>query len=85
MIIAATGDVHSPQYYEEFVRAVDMMRAKPDLFLMTGDMIERGRPEEYEKIYNVLFGKIDCPIVACFGNSEFIPDITQKLKEKYND
>ncbi len=83
MLIAATGDVHSPQYYDEFVRAIDMLQKKPDLFLIVGDMIGRGEPGEYEKIYNALFGKITCPIVACFGNNEFIPDFTQQIKEKY--
>jgi Icc-related predicted phosphoesterase len=85
MIIAATGDVHSPQYYDEFVRAVDTMKAKPDLFLMVGDMIGRGEINEYEKIYNALFGKINCPIVSCFGNNEFIPDMTQQIKEKFKE
>jgi Icc-related predicted phosphoesterase len=85
MIIAATGDVHSPQHYEEFVRAVDMIRVKPDLFLMVGDMIGRGEIKEYEKIYNVLFGKINCPIVSCFGNNEFIPDMTQQIKERFKE
>lgn len=85
MIIAATGDVHSPQYYNEFVRAVDAMKAKPDLFLMVGDMIDRGELGEYEKIYNALFGKITCPIVSCFGNNEFIPDLTQQIKERYKE
>lgn len=85
MIIAATGDVHSPQYYDEFVRAVDTMKAKPDLFLMVGDMIGRGEINEYEKIFNALFGKINCPIVSCFGNNEFIPDMTQQITEKFKE
>jgi Icc-related predicted phosphoesterase len=85
MIIAATGDIHSPQYYDEFVRAVDTMKAKPDLFLMVGDMIGRGEINEYEKIYNALFGKINCPIVSCFGNNEFIPDMTHQIKERFKE
>jgi Icc-related predicted phosphoesterase len=84
MIIAATSDVHSPRYYDDFVKAVDALHIKPDLFLMAGDMVNRGNTEEYEKIHNVLFGKITCPIVACFGNNEFgkLKDI---VKEKYRD
>jgi len=86
MIIAATSDVHSPRFYEDFVRAIDNMQVKPDLFLLAGDMIERGNPpEEYERVYNALFGKISCPIVACFGNNEFIPDIRTQLKLKIKD
>lgn len=82
MIIAAVGDVHSPQYYDEFVRAVDTMKAKSDLFLIAGDMVSRGRLDEFDKVYNVLFGKIYCPIVACFGNNEF-QEIRNKIKQKY--
>ncbi len=85
MLIATTGDVHSPRYYEDFVHAIEGLKVKPDLFLMVGDMISRGKIEEYEKIYNALFGKITCPIIATFGNSEFIPDIREELKRKYNE
>lgn len=84
MIIAATGDVHSPHYYEEFLSALDRLTIRPELFLIAGDMIDRGRVEEYEKIYNILFGKIQCPIIVCFGNNEFAQlreDLRQRFKE----
>lgn len=84
MIIAATGDVHSPRYYAEFVNAMDRLNVKPDLFLIVGDMVHRGEIEEWEKIHNVLFGKIFCPIVACFGNNEFHHQ-REELKQKYLD
>ena len=35
------------------------------------DMINQGKVEEMEKISNALFGKISCPIIACFGNNEY--------------
>lgn len=82
MLIAATGDVHSPRYFEEYVRAVDNLLDQPDLFLITGDMVHRGEIGEYDKIYNVLFGKIKCPIVACFGNNEFA-ELRTELKRKF--
>ncbi|MDI6798609.1 MAG: metallophosphoesterase [Candidatus Aenigmarchaeota archaeon] len=84
MIIAATGDVHSPQYFEDFVKAVDTLKARPDLFLMVGDMINRGAVEEFEKVYNVLFGKITCPIVSCFGNNEF-QELRETIRKRYPD
>jgi len=74
LIIAAISDVHSPRHFEDFVKAIDHLDAldtKPHLFLIAGDMINRGEIEEYEKVSNVLFGKMNCPIVACFGNNEF--------------
>lgn len=84
MIIAATGDVHSPRYFEDFVRAVDGLMVRPDLFIMVGDMVHRGEIAEYEKVYNVLFGKITCPMVACFGNNEF-QQLRDELKQKFKD
>ncbi len=86
MLIAATSDVHSPKFYEDFVRAVDRMQAKPDLFILAGDMIERGHTaEEYDRVYNALFGKMSCPIIACFGNNEFVPDIRTQIKSRMKD
>src|SRR3990170_1937289 len=82
MIVAATADVHSPQYYEAFVHAVESMNVKPDLFLIAGDMINRGNIEEFDRVYNVLFGKFFCPIVACFGNNEF-QEMRVRIKQKY--
>ncbi len=85
MIIAATSDVHAPRYYEEFVKAVDALTVNPDLFFFAGDMIERAQPKEYEKVYNALFGKFNCPIIACFGNNEFIPDVREEVKSLVKD
>jgi len=82
MLIAATGDIHSPHYYEEFLAALDKLTVKPDLFLMVGDIIERGKTDEFERVCNAIFGKIDCPIISCFGNNEF-PQIREELKEKF--
>jgi Icc-related predicted phosphoesterase len=84
MIIAATSDVHSPRFFEEFVKAIDRMNVKPDIFLLAGDMISRGEVAEYEKIYNALFGKIKCPIVACFGNQEY-QQMKDSIKQKYRE
>jgi len=84
MIIAATGDVHSPQYYEHFLRALDRLQTKPELFLITGDLTNRGDLNEYGKVYNAFFGKINCPIVSAFGNNEF-QELRPGMKSKYPD
>jgi Icc-related predicted phosphoesterase len=70
MLIAAIGDIHSPRFFDFYVKAAENLREKPDLFFLLGDIIYRGKVEEYSKVYNVLFGKINCPIIACFGNEE---------------
>jgi len=84
MLIAATGDVHSPRYYEQFVRAIDRLNVRPDLFLIVGDMIDRGSLEEFDKTHNALFGKVTCQMVACFGNNEF-QEMRGDIKKKYPD
>ncbi|MBI2545123.1 MAG: metallophosphoesterase [Candidatus Aenigmarchaeota archaeon] len=85
MIIAATSDVHAPRFYEEFVRAVDRIDIQPDLFLLAGDMIDRGQIDWYHKIFNAFRGRFKCPIMACFGNNEYIPDMRNEIKEKFHE
>ncbi len=84
MIIAAVSDIHTPRYYDEFVVALDQMAIKPHLFLIAGDMVHRGDMSEYEKVYNALFGKVSCPIIACFGNNEY-QQIREDVKQKFRE
>jgi len=87
MIIAATSDIHSPNYYDLFIKSINNLTTEPDLFLIGGDVIDRktvmdtGTVKEYQKVSNVLFGKISCPIIACFGNNEFEQD-WDEIKEQ---
>jgi Icc-related predicted phosphoesterase len=85
MIIAATGDIHSPRYFDLFVKAMEELHVEPDLFLLAGDVIHRGKVDEYEKVYNVFFGKVSCPIVACFGNDEFGPETRMLIENQVPD
>lgn len=84
MLIAAVSDVRSPRFYEEFVRAIENLTKQPDLFLMAGNMVERNEIDEYEKILNALFGKINCPIVACFGSIEYFED-REEIKRRFKE
>src|SRR5438445_8295704 len=84
MIIAATSDLHFPKFFDGFIAALDRLAAKPDLFLLAGDMVHRGDEAEYERLHNALFGKIFCPIVACFGNNEF-QEMRDEVKNKFKD
>ncbi len=80
LIIGATSDIHSPRHFDRFLRALDKLDfsdRRMDLFLIAGDMVHRGDVEEYDRVSNAMFGKIRCPIVACFGNNEYM--------EKQND
>ena len=87
MKIVATGDIHSPLYYDLFVKSINNLQLQPDLFLIAGDLIDRkgtrdeGPFKELRKVSNAMFGKINCPIFACFGNNEFDQDWDEIRKQ----
>ncbi len=85
MLIAATADMHVPTYFDAFVDSLNKLEVKPDLFLLAGDLIERGMVDWYEKLHQVLTEKIKCPMVACFGNNELIPDNRIKISSMFKD
>jgi Icc-related predicted phosphoesterase len=72
MKIHAVADVHSPRFTPMFIASLEKLKP-PDLFLMAGDMINRGQIEEYPKILDALetYLGTSFPIVACFGNEEY--------------
>lgn len=85
MLIAAVSDIHTPNFFDQYVKTVEDLQKKPNLFLLSGDIIHHGKVEEYQKVYNVLFGKITCPIVACFGNEEFGEETRMLIKNQNPD
>lgn len=82
LIIACTCDIHSPRHFSLFLKSIEKLQIDPDIFLIAGDVIHRGAIEEYPKVYNVLFGKINCPIIACFGNNEFGPESRAIIRKR---
>ena len=84
MLISAISDIHSPLYFDLFVKAMNKYNENPDLFILAGDIIDAGKTEEFQKVYNVLFGKISCPIIAVYGNNEY-QQIRMILENKFSD
>ena len=80
MKILAVADVHSPRYLDDFVNALSR-HTPPDLFLMAGDMINRGNINEFPKIMDAITTNLpgEFPIFACFGNDEYT-ESRRKLK-----
>lgn len=70
--ILAVADVHSPRYFEEFVKDL-AEHEQPDVFLFAGDMINRGNAEEYMNVLDAIEKTLGSsfPIVGCFGNEEY--------------
>ncbi|NWF95495.1 MAG: metallophosphoesterase [Candidatus Thorarchaeota archaeon] len=85
MRILAVADVHCPRYLTEFAAALRGCR-KPDIFLMAGDMVNRGMSAEFPRVLDTIEQQIgdDVPIVACFGNEEYI-DTRTKLRASTGD
>lgn len=86
MRILAVADVHSPRFLDEFITSLDDQSA-PDLFLMAGDMINRGAAKEFPRILDVIENKIGCgfPIISCFGNEEYSEirsDLISRLRDR---
>ncbi len=71
MRIGAVADVHSPKFLNEFTHSLKQCR-KLDLFLLAGDIINRGAANEYHRVVSAI-DRIhgDIPIIACFGNEEY--------------
>lgn len=71
--IAAIGDVHSPRFLTDFTAALSKCKA-PDLFLFAGDMISRGKTEEYINILDTVDSQLGSgfPIFSCFGNEDSV-------------
>ncbi|MHA2351862.1 MAG: metallophosphoesterase family protein [Candidatus Thorarchaeota archaeon] len=69
--IAAVADVHSPRFLNEFRTGLSTCEI-PDIFLFAGDMINRGKVDEYPEVLDILNSHLgsDFPIIACFGNEE---------------
>lgn len=82
--VGAIADVHSPKYLGDLKKVLSNS-PDVDLILFAGDMIYKGRVEEYENVLNAIKSKYDgCKIVACFGNEEY-DDRIEQVTKSYND
>ncbi len=72
MKLYAIADVHYPRFSEEFAEALANL-PPPDLFLLAGDMVNRGSAEEFPNVLDIITDTLGCdfPVVSCFGNEEY--------------
>jgi len=77
--VGCVGDVHSPKSLPEFASAMKKFKDKSfDLFILAGDSIHKGFIKGFNLVVEVLNEYISGPIIACFGNEEYI-----QLEEKF--
>ncbi|ARM74881.1 metallophosphoesterase family protein [Acidianus manzaensis] len=79
MLIAATSDIHSPRYLNEYFLALKYLPEKVDLILLAGDLADRGKFLHFDPVYNSLLNRAD-KIFAVFGNEDFVEEREQYKK-----
>ncbi|MHA1722446.1 MAG: metallophosphoesterase family protein [Candidatus Baldrarchaeia archaeon] len=82
VLIGATGDIHSPKYFQLFKEALEKTEIdKLDILIFTGDIIYKGKINELKNILKILNDfEVKCPIISVFGNEEFEP-LHNKIRE----
>ena len=70
--VAAVSDVHSPRYLSEFFVALREVSEDPEIFVMAGDMIDKGRVAFLDPVISRIKRILgDLHFVAVFGNEEY--------------
>jgi len=71
--ILASSDIHSPLYLKEFRKSLlEYKGEKPCLFLLAGDIIDKGNVEAAAHVFNSIYSRFgDIKIVSVFGNEEY--------------
>jgi Icc-related predicted phosphoesterase len=70
LLLAATSDIHWPRFRELFLESLSQMPSSPSLFLLAGDLVNRGNPQAIHPLTEQL-EELNCPIFAIFGNDEY--------------
>lgn len=69
MLIAATADIHYPEYKDLFLKSLARLK-NPDIILLAGDICAPGVPNAWYAVLNYL-KRFNCQVVAVPGNTEF--------------
>ncbi len=80
MLIAGVSDIHSPKYLEDFISAMDRI-PEPDLMLICGDIVYRGRHKEVRRVESIIESRISCPVIGCPGNEEYDMEEVKRYSE----
>jgi len=72
MKVHAVADVHYPRFAKQFEEALATLEA-PDIFLLAGDIVNRGSAEEYPIVLDAIHDVLgfSFPVIGCFGNEEY--------------
>ncbi|MHA1908489.1 MAG: metallophosphoesterase family protein [Candidatus Thorarchaeota archaeon] len=72
MKVYAVADVHYPRFEEAFAKALTALEP-PDMFLLAGDIVNRGTAGEFPHVLDAIDEALGnrFPIIGCFGNEEY--------------
>jgi Icc-related predicted phosphoesterase len=79
-MLAATSDIHWPRFQELFEKGLNQLPNSPALFLLAGDLVNRGNVDAIEPLSERL-AELNCPIFAVFGNDEY-DSIKEELRKR---
>lgn len=78
--IAATSDIHWPQFKELFIESIRHLPENLDFFLLAGDLVKSGRHRAMQPLVEqIVAAELGCPIFAVFGNDDY-DSIKEKLQ-----
>jgi len=80
--LLASSDIHSPEYLKEFTESLAGLGKSPCLFLLAGDIVDRGNVAMAEPVFRAIEERFNVKIVATFGNDEF-QDRWDELRRRY--
>lgn len=80
--LLASSDMHSPEYLNDFIRSLTSVTGRPCLFLLAGDIVDRGNVAMAEPVMKAIEERFGSKIVATFGNDEF-QDRWDELRRRY--
>ncbi|MEM0378597.1 MAG: metallophosphoesterase [Thermosphaera sp.] len=85
MIIAATGDVHSPRFLELFAKSLGELNVKPDVFILLGDNVDKNSVEAFGHVIQLIRRNLqNVLVVSVFGNEEY-RGFEEKYVSKYRE
>ncbi|HEX7389058.1 MAG TPA: metallophosphoesterase, partial [Acidiphilium sp.] len=68
--LAANRVVETNAMAERALRQLASLTPKPDAVIITGDLTENGRPEEYAQFRRLFENRLSCPVYVGLGNHD---------------
>ncbi|MEM1685699.1 MAG: metallophosphoesterase [Acidilobaceae archaeon] len=83
-ILYAVSDIHSPRFLQLFRQSLRNLDVEPCIFILAGDIIDKGRVEMMKPVVEELASKWSTPIIAVFGNEEY-HSVRDRLRREYSN